>query len=42
MSEMSEKRKQKEKKFKEAIFGTDEGIKKAMEFEEDNLTKVLK
>ena len=40
MSETSEKEMQ--KKFKEATFGTKEGIKKANEFEERELTSQLK
>ena len=42
MSETSEKQKEMEKKFKEATFGTKEGIKKAAEFEERELTSQLK
>ena len=42
MSEMSEKQKEMHKKFKEATFGTKEGVKKANEFEEKELTSQLK
>ena len=42
MSEMSEKQREKEKKLKEATFGTKQGIKDAQEFEEKNLTSILK
>ncbi len=42
MSEKSEKEKQMEKKLNEATFGTKEGLKKAAEFEERELTSQLK
>jgi len=42
MSEISERNKERAKKFKKGIFGTKEGIEKAQEFEEKELTSVLK
>ena len=39
---MSEKEREAEKKLKEMTFGTNEGIKKAQEFEEKVLTSQLK